>query len=451
MKAIILCSELEERMFPFDKTYQLNSLPILNKEMILWQIEQLIKIGFSESDIYVFLNHRADQTRNSIKMYQRIHCIDPTTKLEAFIRENLNIFDKGALFLKGDSLADFKDVEGVFSSESDTSVLLTEKQQQSIDMIGAAVSNNQVDRFLAHAREHYVSAEVAGVYKLSKEALRFISLSAYGFNRRNTGAMIPNRLFIENGLNDYIDNEHTIEAKFAQQGVHHLQFPWDIMEANAYYLNLITKDNKENCLGENSTISEDALINGSVVLGSNSSIGKNVIVNGPVILGDNVTIDSGAILNGPILIGDNTYVKDYAKIEAHTVIGSKNRIGHNAEIEGVMMRGVSAVHYCEMYGVMGQYVDVAAACVCGILRFNDTMQEHRINGRNYSSSYSNAVFIGDYTRTGVNNVFFPGVKIGSECALYPGLNIEEDVSHETLVVKKEEHIEKEWGHKKYGW
>ena len=451
MKAIILCSEKEEKMFPFDKKYQLNSLPILNKELILWQIEQLLKIGISESNIYVFLGHRSDQTRNIIKEHNNIHCIDPSRKLETFLRENLDLFDEGTLLLKGNYFADFKDLESILYSESNTSVLLTKKQQQSVDMIGADVSNNQVNKFLGHAREHYVNSEVAGIFKLSKEALRSISLSEYGFNKRVTGSMIPNCLFVENGLNDYIDKGHMIEAIFAQNSIHCLQFPWDIMKVNAYYLNLATKNNKETHVGENSRISEDAFINGSVVLGKNSYVGKNVIINGPVIIGNNVTIDSGAILNGPILIGNDTYVKEYAKIKPNTVIGNENRIGHNAEIEGVTMTGISAIHYCEMYGVIGQYVDIAAACVCGVLRFNDTQQEHRINGRNYSGSYSNAVFIGDFTRTGVNNIFFPGVKVGSECALYPGLSIEEDISHEKLVIKTQEYIEKEWGYKKYGW
>ncbi|WP_017470860.1 DapH/DapD/GlmU-related protein [Amphibacillus jilinensis] len=451
MKAFLLCNDRQDKMFPFDKHYQVNSLPLLNKEMIFWQIEQLLESGISESDIYVFLNYKADQTRRLLKKYKNIQQIESSISLDSFLRTNNETFEEGVIIQKGNYLITSNDITSLMASEAASSVLLTHKKQESIDMIGAQVENNQVVKFLAHARDHYVTAEVSGAYKLDKRALDSIAYANYGFNHRVTGSMIPNRLFLENGLNDYLEEGNRIQAIFAQDKVHHLQFPWDILHVNSDYLEKYAEELQETTIGDHSFISEEATINGHVTLGEHSFIGKNVTINGNVIVGNNVKIDTGAIINGPVLIGDHSYVKDYAKVESNTVIGDENRIGHNAEIEGVTMRGISAIHYSEMYGVIGQYVDVAAACVCGILRFNDTSKTHRINGRSYSDKYANAVFIGDYTRTGVNNVFFPGVKVGSECALYPGLNIEKDVSHETLLIKKEEHIEKEWGNKKYGW
>jgi len=190
----------------------------------------------------------------------------------------------------------------------------------------------------------------------------------------------------------------------------------------------------------NIDIDPSAVLNGFVKLGKNSIIGKNVVINGNCIIGDNVFIDNGVILEGNNYIGDNTYIKDYAKIGSNSVIGKDNKIGHNAEIKGLTMDGVSAVHYSEIFGVIGKYVDIAAACVSGILRFNDSSHVQKI-----------AVFIGDFTRTGINNIFLPGCKIGSNCALYPGLIIDEDIAHGKIVLKKQEFIIKEWGSEKYGW
>ncbi len=130
MKAFILCTEIEPRMFPFDKHYQINSLPILNKEMILWQIERLLKAGILESDIYVFLNYKPDQTRNLIKKYQEINCIEPNQNLDDFLRKNLEIFKEGAIIQKGNSLISVQDIVSLEKSEEDTSVLLIEKRQK---------------------------------------------------------------------------------------------------------------------------------------------------------------------------------------------------------------------------------------------------------------------------------------------------------------------------------
>lgn len=383
MKAIILCADLEKKMFPFDETYGIGQLPVLNKEISIWQVEQLLELGIKEKDIYIKLNFNEQQTINTLKRFTQLNFISSKEPLRLFLSDIVDELKSNIIFIQGNRLIAKSDLSRLVSTNTETRVLVSEKNRESIGMIGAQVNEHQqVEFFLAHAREHYVNTEVSGLYILTKEAV----------------------------------------SKLHQ--------------------NEIEKD---------ASISNRAIINGVVKLGKNSKIGDNVIVNGKVIIGDNVLIENGAILNGPILVGDNSYIRDYAKVEENTVLGVANKIGHNAEIKGVTMQGVSAIHYSEMYGVIGKYVDIAAACVCGILRFNDTPQTHKINGRIYSDSYSNAVFIGDYTRTGINNIFFPGVKVGSECALYPGLNIEKDVAHRKLIIKKEEHIEKEWGSHKYGW
>ncbi|MGL6119198.1 MAG: hypothetical protein ACRC0V_01710, partial [Fusobacteriaceae bacterium] len=65
--------------------------------------------------------------------------------------------------------------------------------------------------------------------------------------------------------------------------------------------------------------------------------------------------------------------------------------------------------------------------------------------------YTNSVFVGDSVRMGVGNVFFPGVKIGCNTCLGPGLIINEDISNNKLVIAKQAKITKDWGSDKYGW
>ncbi|EGO2793423.1 hypothetical protein [Enterococcus faecalis] len=452
MKAIILCADLEKKMFPFDETYGIGQLPVLNKEISIWQVEQLLELGIKEKDIYIKLNFNEQQTINTLKRFTQLNFISSKEPLRLFLSDIVDELKSNIIFIQGNRLIAKSDLSRLVSTNTETRVLVSEKNRESIGMIGAQVNEHQqVEFFLAHAREHYVNTEVSGLYILTKEAVLSVIKSDDGFNQRISGSMIPDKLFIENALNDFIEQGNEVTATYAQDVVFSMEHPWDILKANEYYLKEAVSKLHQNEIEKDASISNRAIINGVVKLGKNSKIGDNVIVNGKVIIGDNVLIENGAILNGPILVGDNSYIRDYAKVEENTVLGVANKIGHNAEIKGVTMQGVSAIHYSEMYGVIGKYVDIAAACVCGILRFNDTPQTHKINGRIYSDSYSNAVFIGDYTRTGINNIFFPGVKVGSECALYPGLNIEKDVAHRKLIIKKEEHIEKEWGSHKYGW
>lgn len=452
MKAIILCPEMEKKMFPFNETYQIGSLPVLNKEISIWQVEQLLGLGLKEEDIYIKLSFNEQQTINSLKKFDKLNFISANIPFRTFMSDFINKVSSETIIMQGNRLITDEDLENIASSSEGSRVLVSEKNKESIGIIGAYVNQNKkIETFLAHAREHYVNAEVNGLYVLTKESILSIIKSNNGFDQRISGSMIPDKLFLENGLNDYIQLKNEVTAVYSQKPIFSMEHPWDILKANEYYLKEAVSKLNDNELGSNSSISDKAIINGVVKLGENSKLGENVIINGKVIIGDNVLIENGAILNGPILVGDDSYIRDYAKVEESTVLGRANKIGHNAEVKGVTMQGVSAIHYSEMYGVIGKYVDIAAACVCGILRFNDTPQTHRINGRVYSDDYSNAIFIGDYTRTGINNIFFPGVKIGSECALYPGLNIEKDIDHRRLIIKKEEYIEKEWGSLKYGW
>ncbi|SHH43076.1 hypothetical protein [Virgibacillus chiguensis] len=450
MKVILLCSDYEEKLFPYDKEWQPACLEVLNVSNIIHQVDFFIKNGINPKDIHVFLGHQPKQVTHLLWKYSGIQLHGNFNDFRSFLAGIYPSLDEKTVIVKSDYVFVNEDLKKILHHHAEDSVLLTEKKE-STEAICANVENDAIQYFLGHPRDHYVTHQVAGVYGLSKAALQYIIHSSDGFEKRISGSMIPDSFFIENGLNQYLDDGSQIKCKLADNKIFQLRFPWDILNANVYHLDLLVKQLTENDISPSAKIDKTASIHGVIKIGDHSYVGKNVVVNGNLIVGDHVVIDNGAILNGNILIGDHSYVKDYAKVEGSTVIGKENKFGHNAEFKGVSMKGVSAVHYSEMFGIMGRYVDVAAACVAGILRFNDTKQPHNMTGRTYTPEHSNAIFIGDYTRTGINNVFFPGVKIGSNSALYPGLNIEKDVAHETLVIKKQETIENRWGAKRYGW
>lgn len=151
------------------------------------------------------------------------------------------------------------------------------------------------------------------------------------------------------------------------------------------------------------------------------------------------------------MIGSGSVVTDHCKINADSVIGPKNKFGFAAEFAGVTFKGVAQVHGSEMYGVIGNYVDVAAGCVCGILKFDDQKVSQKVKGKRYITKNTNIVAIGDYTRTGICNTFYPGVKVGSHCAMGPGLVIAKDIPDNQLVMPKQEVDVRPWGSDKYGW
>lgn len=450
MKAILLCHYKESKLFPYDLNWQPACLPIVDTTNVERIVKQLLNNSFLEKDIYVIIDHRKDQVQFTLRHYANINYVTISNNdLKSALKKVSENFKEDFLIYYGNSVVTDSDVEKFLSSNYTNKALVIKNNEPSIDHICANVENDKIKVFLGHPREHYVTHKVSGIFSLSHDSLKSALQADVGFEKNISGAMPPQEYFFENGLNNVLetDNIYSIEADFE---IFNLKFPWDLLNANEYYINKLCSEMSAQAQN-NIDIDPSAVLNGFVKLGKNSIIGKNVVINGNCIIGDNVFIDNGVILEGNNYIGDNTYIKDYAKIGSNSVIGKDNKIGHNAEIKGLTMDGVSAVHYSEIFGVIGKYVDIAAACVSGILRFNDSNQVQKIDGKTYSGKNTNAVFIGDFTRTGINNIFLPGCKIGSNCALYPGLIVDEDIAHGKIVLKKQELIIKEWGSEKYGW
>jgi bifunctional UDP-N-acetylglucosamine pyrophosphorylase/glucosamine-1-phosphate N-acetyltransferase len=64
---------------------------------------------------------------------------------------------------------------------------------------------------------------------------------------------------------------------------------------------------------------------------------------------------------------------------------------------------------------------------------------------------ANVAYFGDYTRTGVNAIIMPGVKVGAYSCVGPGVVQSEDLPHNTVVLVEQQTVRKEWGPNRYGW
>jgi bifunctional UDP-N-acetylglucosamine pyrophosphorylase/glucosamine-1-phosphate N-acetyltransferase len=189
-----------------------------------------------------------------------------------------------------------------------------------------------------------------------------------------------------------------------------------------------------------------------VVLEQGATIGPRAVVEGPLWVGAGSRIENGPILGPGVVIGPHCSVANYCQIGGGTVVGPHGVVDHCAELSGVTMDRVYLYHYMEYSGVIGSATDLGAATVCGTLRFDDGRAVHRVLGRpEVPASGANAVYLGDYCRTGVNVTLMPGVKVGPYSCLGPGLVVYEDVPARSLLLVKQEVIRKEWGPERYGW
>src|SRR5690625_2357894 len=447
--ALIVTDKEREEAFPYNKHWQTACLPISNQPNIQRTVELLDQAGIEET--YVLNQYLPKQVQKSLKDYKDIHYVE---SLEAFSehlpKDTYFFYIKGNRYIPDNLFTEmtnqsFEKADGLISVSKKT------KYKNASNQFGIRAQDEFVKSMYGYTREHYMDYYTSGIYLLNQRALDFLPYTEEGFQNVPTGGMPSHAFHIENLIQETIQNQLNYQYVVSEETVYDLKYPWELMEANIVNTTIQTSAISETTQGTASTIHPTAVIEGKLQLGKNITIVPNVLIKGNANIGDHSTITTGAILEENVIIGSNTVVSDYAKIVSGTTIGNHCKVGYTAEVNGVFFDGVSAVHNSEFFGIAGKSVDIAAACNTGSLRFDDQEVVQKIKGKRYAGKYTTGVFIGDYTRLGIGNLFYPGVKVGSYSAIGPGAIITKDVPENTLVQAHQEITTSHWGPERYGW
>lgn len=446
-KVFIVCEDYNDKMFPFHNRLQA-LLPIGNKNSLILLIEAIQL--FYDKEINIIAPDNLEVAKIA-KEYNTKLLIKQKNYIRQIYESCLN--GSAIAIFKGETILHSDDVKQVLNQleQKESSILIKENDRntRSIDVIGVDADIN-VHAIYAHPREHYVNAHVCGAYVLAFKDIAYLEYCSPGFHNVNCGQMPDERYYLEEAIQNAIEDSNLFKSIWCKQKQTSLHFVWNIREANELFCNWIN-DLHSDCIADSASVDESCIRHGFIVVGSNTEIKDGVIFEGNCIIGKNVLIEKGAIIGNNCFIGDGSRLSHHCKIDNQSVIGSNNKIGFNAEISGVTFDGVCAVHGCEVFGIIGRKVDIAAGVQMAILRFDDMQTIQNIAGKKYSNSYTNNICIGDYCRTGVNNVFLPGVKVGCRSALGPCLMIDKDIPENSLVSVVQETKTREWGSHRYGW
>lgn len=452
-RAIILAAGKGSKMFPFSEVRSKTSLKIAGKSLIRYNIESIVALGIEETVVVVNEEHQRE-LENLLYDIENIKFVTVQKNLgsaDSLVKGAEQLSDtKEFIVLYGDTIIEQKDLEKLLKAKKPVA-LLKKLKESARNWIGASMENGFVKSIGAHFRGDSVTHQFAG-FLFDEFLLEEVKRTPDYFPNVKVGVGAPKERFIEAALLKSLEKEalHAIECSGY---FFDIDKPWHMLEANEFMVNYFCNALQENQLAEGATISKHATINGHVKLGKNSSIGDRVVIHGNLIVGDNTLIDNGAIFNGNAVIGDHTAIRNYCIIYDGVSIGSHCIFDHCAEfLGGMVMDKVYLYHYGEFYGAIGSHTDIGAATVCGTLRFDDGETEHVVNGRKEVPLYfSNAAYLGDYCRTGVNTIIMPGCKIGAYSVLGAGSIIDKDIEKNSLVFVKQDLVIKKWSEKKYGW
>jgi len=456
-KAYILAAGKGKKIWPYGEIRNKSMIPVATKPVIDYLIEGLEEINVA--NILIGASMGIGELRKNFRNNDKVSVIDTgiTGGTSATVKKLMDSDDSpesdGVFVFYGDVLIRPADLirfrENIVRGTP--SVLVTPVAEEDTgSFICCSVENGLLKQIVGHPRGD-VTHRFSGFY-IPESLNKYIFNCGEIFHDIEVGMMPPIEENLEIALSDFMKDGGTISLTETEDFCLDLDKPWHILQANAAMCRTLTGELTANVLAEGASIDETARISGFVKLGKNSRIGNNVTIKGNVIVGENTIVENGAIFAGNAVVGDNSSLSNYCYIDDDTVVGNKCVINHCAEISGAIMDTVYLYHYMEIYGLLGEGTDIGAATVCGSLRFDDGITIHKIRGRKeFPSNFSEASYIGDFCRTGVNAIIMPGCKMGPYSILGSGVLLEEDLPSRTSIRVKQELIRGSWGPERYGW
>jgi glucose-1-phosphate thymidylyltransferase len=331
MKGLILSGGHGVRLRPLTYSQQKQLIPVANKPILFYCIEDLINAGIHDIGIIVGPNkEQVMETVRKVEWDARIEFIfqDAPRGLahavkisQDFIQSDNFIMYLGDNLLKGGSV-DF--VRDFAAANVDASLLLTEVEDPT--QYGVALVDEQkkiIVKLVEKPKNPPSNLSIVGIYGLTSRIFEAID---------NIRPSWRGELEITDALHWLIQNGYKVRYDMVRGWWKDTGKTEDILDANRLILDTIAEKN----LG---TL-ESGTINGRVNIGKNTVIRGNTVIKGPAIIGDDCTISAShigpytSIGNGSTLL--STEIEDSIVLEGATLDNvdhiSESLIGKNVTI-----------------------------------------------------------------------------------------------------------------------
>ncbi len=194
-----------------------------------------------------------------------------------------------------------------------------------------------------------------------------------------------------------------------------LKYPWQILVTGAYFLSSI-----EQKIYPGAKISEKAIIEGNVVIEEGAKVFEGAVIKGPCYIGKNV------------IVGNNSMVRE-SDLEEGVVTG------FNSDITRSYI-GANSWFHTNYIGdsVIEADFGMGSGAILANLRLDD--QTIRVGPEKVDSGrHKLGIIAGKGSRIGVNASTMPGVRVGSNSLVGPGVVLHEDVKDNTKILVKQEY------------
>jgi len=339
MKALILSGGSGTRLRPLTYTDAKQLIPVANKPILFYAIEDVVRAGIK--DIGIIVGHTKDDVMKAVgdgsKWGANITYIEqdaPKGLAHAVkISEEFMNGDSFVMYLGDNLLRDsINDVVDKFNnSDSDASIMLCHVPNPQQFGVAQIKEDGTVVKLEEKPKKPKSDLALVGIYLFNNKI--FDAVKAIKPSWRDeleiTDAI---QWLVEKGMK--VDT-HVVTGWWKDTGK-----PEDILDANRLILEKLEPEN-------NGTTEEGVKIIGRVKIGKGTVIKKGSHIQGPAIIGEGCEIGPDAFIGPFTAIGDKTFVNG-AEIENSVVLGEStiacsrrirdSLIGRNCKIEPIENR-----------------------------------------------------------------------------------------------------------------
>jgi glucose-1-phosphate thymidylyltransferase len=350
LKGLILSGGYGTRLRPLTYSQQKQLIPIANKPILFYSIEDVVEAGIHEIGIVVGPNKEqvieAVESVNWDAKIQFIYQDEPRGLAHAVKISESYIKDEPFVMYLGDNILRegiVNNVNEFKESKVDASILLCEVKNPERFGVARMDENGNVVQLVEKPKEPPSSLALVGVYMFRPSIFEAIE---------NIKPSRRNELEITDAIQWLIDNNYVVKSSIVNSWWKDTGKPEDILEANCLILDELKPYNKgviesgvtkgRVCIEENTIIKNSSVIKGPVIIGKNciisnayvgpyTSIGNNCeIINTDI--EDSVVMDCTKISNGgritESLIGKNILIDkfDSPQKAKKFIIGDESRV-----------------------------------------------------------------------------------------------------------------------------
>lgn len=331
MKALILSGGHGTRLRPLTYSQQKQLIPVANKPVLFYAIEDVIEAGIREIGIVVGPN--AEQVKKTVLSrdwdaeIEFIYQGEPKGLAHAILVARDFLGDDDFVMYLGDNILKEGIVEHLKHFKEgnfDASILLQEvPNPQQFGVAELSEDGKTIKRLIEKPKNPPSHLALVGIYffkPVIHEAVRNIKPSWRG------------ELEITDAIQWLIDHGYRVGWTKVTGWWKDTGKPEDLLEANRLILDDIKTDIK---------VKTKARIHGRVVIGEGAQIDGNTVIKGPVVIGKNVVIRNSYI--GPYTsIGDNVVIEN-TEIEDSIILPDSEIRDAGRIVESLIGRGVKII------------------------------------------------------------------------------------------------------------